>query len=52
VTDKPDDIRALAEAVDRDGGAVLREPLGEHTLLLCALPIDRVAERSKHKPSS
>ena len=46
VTEMPPDIRALAESVDRDGGAVLaayREPLGGHVLLLCALPIDRVA---------
>jgi ParB family transcriptional regulator, chromosome partitioning protein len=42
----PDDVRRLAEAVERDGGAVLatyREPLGGHALLFCALPIDRVA---------
>jgi len=46
VTDVPDEIRNLADAVERDGGAVLatyREPLGGHVLLLCALPIDRVA---------
>src|SRR6185436_5990124 len=46
VTEMPADIRELADAVDRDGGAVLatyREPLGGHVLLLCALPIDRVA---------
>jgi ParB family chromosome partitioning protein len=46
VTEMPADVRELAEAVDRDGGAVLatyREPLGGHVLLLCALPIDRVA---------
>jgi ParB family chromosome partitioning protein len=44
---EPDgDVRALADAVTRDGGAVLaayREPLGGHALLLCALPIDLVA---------
>ena len=44
---EPDgDIRALADAVTQDGGAVLatyREPLGGHVLLLCALPIDLVA---------
>src|SRR5262249_29436081 len=42
----PADVRSLAQAVERDGGAVLatyREPLGGHVLLLCALPIDRVA---------
>src|SRR5262245_13122270 len=46
VTDLPPDVRDLAEAVERDGGAVLatyREPLGGHVLLLCALPIERVA---------
>lgn len=40
------DVRALADAVEGDGGAVLaayREPLGGHVLLLCALPIDLVA---------
>src|SRR5262249_3671290 len=42
----PADVRSLADAVVEDGGAVLaayREPLGGHVLLLCALPIDRVA---------
>jgi ParB family chromosome partitioning protein len=46
VTDMPDDVARLAESVARDGGAVLaayREPLGGHVLLMCALPIDRVA---------
>jgi len=46
VADLPAEIRGLAEAVEGDGGAVLasyREPLGGHVLLLCALPIDRVA---------
>jgi ParB family chromosome partitioning protein len=46
VSEPPDDVRALADAVARDGGAVLaayREPLGGHMLLLCALPIDLVA---------
>lgn len=46
VTDPPAEIRELAAAVERDGGAVLatyREPLGGHVLLLCALPIERVA---------
>jgi ParB family chromosome partitioning protein len=46
VNEVPPAVRGLAEAVDRDGGAVLatyREPLGGHVLLLCALPIDRVA---------
>ena len=46
VGDLPPDVRSLADAVGEDGGAVLaayREPLGGHVLLLCALPIDRVA---------
>ena len=46
VSDLPADVRGLADAVETDGGAVLavyREPLGGHVLLLCALPIDRVA---------
>ena len=46
LTDPPPEIRALAADVDRDGGVVLatyREPLGGHVLLLCALPIERVA---------
>jgi ParB family chromosome partitioning protein len=46
VADLSGDVRELADAVDRDGGAVLatyREPLGGHVLLLCALPIERVA---------
>jgi len=46
VSEPPDDVRSLADAVVQDGGAVLatyREPLGGHMLLLCALPIDLVA---------
>jgi len=42
----PAAVAALARAVTGDGGAVLatyREPLGGHTLLLVALPIDLVA---------
>jgi ParB family chromosome partitioning protein len=42
----PDDLRPLADAVDAAGGAVLaayKEPLGGNVLLLCALPIDKVA---------
>ena len=42
----PDEIHDLAAAVERDGGAVLatyREPLGGHIVLLCALPIEKVA---------
>jgi ParB family chromosome partitioning protein len=47
--DPPPEVRALAEAVEADGGAVLatyREPLGGHALLLTALPValvDRTA---------
>src|SRR5262245_18911465 len=40
------DASELAETVARDGGAVLapyRDPLGGHTLLMVALPIDRDA---------
>src|SRR5512134_2171101 len=46
VTDMPAEVQVLADAVEGDGGAVLatyREPLGGHVLLLCALPIERVA---------
>jgi ParB family chromosome partitioning protein len=45
VADPPAEIKALAEAVVSDGGAVLatyREPLGGHHLLLAALPIEQV----------
>lgn len=41
----PEDVRALADAVVADGGAVLcayREPLGGQTLLLVSLPIDKI----------
>ena len=42
----PAELAALAEAIRGDGGAVLatyREPLGGHTLMLAALPIEKVA---------
>jgi ParB family chromosome partitioning protein len=42
----PAEVSRLAQAVSDDGGAVLacyREPLGGHTLLLVALPIEKVA---------
>jgi ParB family chromosome partitioning protein len=42
----PTELAGLIAAVRSDGGAVLaayREPLGGHSLLLAALPIDRVA---------
>lgn len=42
----PDDVREIADAVAADGGSVLcayREPLGGHTLLLVALPIEKIA---------
>jgi ParB family chromosome partitioning protein len=41
----PDDVDALAEAVENDQGAVLaryRDPVGARPLLLVSLPIDRV----------
>jgi ParB family chromosome partitioning protein len=41
----PPAVRALAEAVDADGGAALcsyREPLGGHWLVLAALPLEKV----------
>ena len=41
----PPEIQQLADAVTADGGSVLsiyREPLGGHTLLLVALPIQKV----------
>jgi ParB family chromosome partitioning protein len=40
------DLASLADAVRADGGAVIgayREPLGDHSLLLVALPIEKVA---------
>ena len=46
LTETTAELTALADAVRADGGAVLamyREPLGGHTLLLTALPIDKVA---------
>ncbi|MBN2574527.1 MAG: ParB N-terminal domain-containing protein [Deltaproteobacteria bacterium] len=46
LADLPAEVARLARAVADDGGAVLssyREPLGGHTLLLVALPIERVA---------
>jgi ParB family chromosome partitioning protein len=46
VAEPPAELAALADAVRADGGAVLatyREPLGGHTLLLTALPVDKVA---------
>jgi ParB family chromosome partitioning protein len=46
LTDAPPEVRALAEAVTADGGAVLatyREPLGGHPLLFVALPLERVS---------
>ena len=38
-------VAALAEQVERDGGAVLaiyREPVGDHWQIFCLLPLDRV----------
>lgn len=42
----PADVQALVAAIGDDGGAVLavyREPLGGHTLLFAALPLEKVA---------
>src|SRR3954465_810635 len=41
----PAELKALADQVEADGGAVLaayREPLGGHALLFAALPVDKV----------
>src|SRR5262245_27943624 len=41
----PAELEELASGVRSDGGAVLaayREPLGGHTLMLTALPVDKV----------
>ena len=41
----PPELAALSAAIDDDGGRVLaayREPLGGHTLLFAALPVERV----------
>jgi ParB family chromosome partitioning protein len=43
--DPSPEVKALAAAVEADGGSVLaiyREPLGGHALLLTALPVDKV----------
>ena len=42
----PGPVRALAESIDADGGAVLgsfRDPLGGHWQLMASLPIDKVS---------
>ena len=42
----PDELKALADAIRADGGAVLatyREPLGGHALMLAALPLEKIA---------
>ena len=42
----PPELKALADAIAADGGAVLatyREPLGGHALMLAALPLDKIA---------
>jgi ParB family chromosome partitioning protein len=42
----PPELKALAEAIAVDGGAVLatyREPLGGHALMLAALPLEKIA---------
>jgi ParB family chromosome partitioning protein len=41
----PEEVAALREAIEEDGGAVVgayREPLGSHWVVLAALPIERV----------
>ena len=41
----PPEVRALADQVEADGGSVIaayKEPLGGHTLLFAALPVDKV----------
>ena len=41
----PESLRELSTAVEADGGSVIaayREPLGGHTLLFAALPVDKV----------
>jgi ParB family chromosome partitioning protein len=46
LTELPEPLSKLADAVRSDGGAVLaqyREPLGGHALLLVALPLDKLA---------
>src|SRR5262249_21743798 len=46
LADLPAELVGLRDAVAGDGGTVLatyREPLGGHTLMLAALPIDKVA---------
>jgi len=45
LAERPPDVEALVRAVEADGGAVLavyREPLGGHTVLFTALPVDKV----------
>jgi ParB family chromosome partitioning protein len=45
IVDPPEELAALASAVEAAGGAVLapyREPLGGHALLFCALPVEKV----------
>jgi ParB family transcriptional regulator, chromosome partitioning protein len=51
----PEELRALARQVEADGGAVLsayREPLGGHSLLFAALPVEKVEPTSYQRDVS
>ena len=51
----PEELQALAAQVEADGGAVLsayREPLGGHSLLFAALPVDKVEPTSYQRDVS
>ncbi len=51
----PEELRALAAQVEADGGAVLsayREPLGGHSLLFAALPVEKVEPTSYQRDVS
>src|SRR5262245_18471313 len=51
----PDDARRMAEAIKADGGEVLgmyRDPLGGHSVVVAALPIDRIDPTPYQRDSS
>jgi len=51
----PEELQALAAQVEADGGAVLsayREPLGGHSLLFAALPVEKVEPTSYQRDVS
>ncbi len=51
----PEEVQALAAQVEADGGAVLsayREPLGGHSLLFAALPVEKVEPTSYQRDVS